>query len=406
MTVEQARVGSTRPLLSGRDALFCSSAILFLAVDLQGVLSVGATSGVEVTLMVVSTVFLAMVARWSRSAGLAVIACFVLVGALPRDVAVTTVVSLGIYLVVADWASDGRWSLVALWFAIVGVSSVLGPSDAYLNLLLEWPLGILVTGVGVVIRHHRGRVVTLEEDLDEFRRTAAAAEERVREDLTSVLHDGIAADLTLALLRTRALAQQIRAAGGDPSAVEEVEGLVGGALADTRGLLAAARRERSYHRPAGTLGATVEQCRQMLAGRRMSLETSILPDVQGTDWLPTEVVEFLLLLVRECSLNAVKYAAPGSAAVMSLDLNDVGVDFAYSSVMDAADASLAENDGASGGGMGLVLLASRAEALGGVLMAAPVGGNWVVTGSIAVPESRRSDGAERILGGRETATAI
>ena len=356
--------------------------------------------------MVVSTVFLAMVARWSRSAGLAVIACFVLVGALPRDVAVTTVVSLGIYLVVADWASDGRWSLVALWFAIVGVSSVLGPSDAYLNLLLEWPLGILVTGVGVVIRHHRGRVVTLEEDLDEFRRTAAAAEERVREDLTSVLHDGIAADLTLALLRTRALAQQIRAAGGDPSAVEEVEGLVGGALADTRGLLAAARRERSYHRPAGTLGATVEQCRQMLAGRRMSLETSILPDVQGTDWLPTEVVEFLLLLVRECSLNAVKYAAPGSAAVMSLDLNDVGVDFAYSSVMDAADASLAENDGASGGGMGLVLLASRAEALGGVLMAAPVGGNWVVTGSIAVPESRRSDGAERILGGRETATAI
>ena len=91
---------------------------------------------------------------------------------------------------------------------------------------------------------------------------------------------------------------------------------------------------------------------------------------------------------------------------MSLDLNDVGVDFAYSSVMDAADASLAENDGASGGGMGMVLLASRAESLGGVLMAAPVGGNWVVTGSIAVPESRRSDGAERILGGRETATAI
>ncbi|NDR54788.1 histidine kinase [Actinomyces sp. 565] len=202
------------------------------------------------------------------------------------------------------------------------------------------------------------------------------AESRIRATLGADLHDTVATDLTQIVLRCQIAAGegQVPAA----AALAEIEN-------DTRTALQHVRSIVAVLRPAAgkvssrDVQAAAHECVEMLRARGfdVNLETEGVDDGGQPATIHGEL---LGLVLREASVNILKYAADKGDVNITLSLTHEGngvtvssaLPKAYDQVKDLATAPLS-------GGQGLGIMRERIENAGGALHVGPVGSHWVVT---------------------------
>jgi signal transduction histidine kinase len=221
---------------------------------------------------------------------------------------------------------------------------------------------------GFALRERSVQAEAAEEraQLAEFEREAAArvavAEERVR--IARELHDVVAHAMSVMVLQVGAVRHRLpRALAGDKDALADVEQAGRMALAETRRLLGAMRRDNELElapQPSlASLDALVEQVSRAGLPVRMHVEGEPFA-------LPAAIDLSAYRIVQEGLTNALKYARATRA--------DVTVHYAADAVELVVRDDGPGGGTGDGGGLGLVGIRERVKLYGGEMTAGPAPG--------------------------------
>ncbi|MGH9095435.1 MAG: sensor histidine kinase, partial [Acidimicrobiales bacterium] len=247
-----------------------------------------------------------------------------------------------------------------------------------------WGAWMVGTGVTVLasllIRHEVGLVAQL-------RAAQAGLAERAKVDernrIARELHDVIAHTLTISLLHVTSARLAVQYDPADAGrALAEAERLSRESLDEVRTAMGSLRHDsESGSGPTaplpgvGGLPALVERFR--------SVGADVTLTVHGqADRLPATTGLAVYRIMQEALTNAIKHA-PGASTIAVLTVDPAGVGL----TVDSAGAP------GSGGGLGMLSMRERAEALGGTCLAGPGGQGWLVQANFPLDPDRRRETA-------------
>lgn len=188
-----------------------------------------------------------------------------------------------------------------------------------------------------------------------------------RMELASDLHDFVAHHVTGIVVQAQA-AQYLPESDvqGRKEAFAAVEKAGVEALTSMRRLVAVMREgeDGAGVRPLGDLAQTMELVERFRLGDRVA--TCYVSPVLAADTLPPEIASSIYRVAQEGLTNVRKHAPSATAATVSINSVDSGVEVA---VRDDATPGRPSLLGEAGGGYGLAGLTERVEALGGWLKA-------------------------------------
>ena len=264
-------------------------------------------------------------------------------------------------------AVQGRIGLaVAVGSAVIVVyNDPSNPTGEFVSIPLMVTIAWLA---GFALRERSVQAEAAEERarLAEFERKAAArvavAEERVR--IARELHDVVAHAMSVMVLQVGAVRHRLpRALAGDKDALADVEQTGRIALAETRRLLGAMRRDDELElapQPSlASLDALVEQVSRAGLPVRMHVEGEPFA-------LPAAIDLSAYRIVQEGLTNALKYARATRA--------DVTVHYAADAVELVVRDDGPGGGTGDGGGLGLVGIRERVKLYGGEMTAGPAPG--------------------------------
>jgi signal transduction histidine kinase len=255
-----------------------------------------------------------------------------------------------------------------------------------------WTGGLLVTWLSAEqMRRFRALVVELESTRE---RLAAQAVHLERRRIAAELHDLVGHSLGVLLLHVTGARRRI---GDDPAgaaeALRRAESIGRAGLAEIRRSVAALRDEAGTSLAPAMTAADVPAlvAATAAAGCAATLQAAgSLAEVEPITGLA------VYRIVQESLANATRHA-PGAVVQVSVAVRAAEVDV---TVTDTGGAARPRTPGATGG-VGLVGMRERVEALGGTLTAGPAGAGWQVHAALprAGAPSRGEVGVGRGEGG-------
>ncbi|MFL6128301.1 MAG: histidine kinase [Mycobacteriales bacterium] len=213
-------------------------------------------------------------------------------------------------------------------------------------------------------------------------RLAEQAVQLERRRIAGDLHDLVGHSLGVLLLHVTGARRRLR---DDPAAAEEAlrqaEAIGRAGLAEVRRDVAALRDERGAGLAPVPTAADVPE----LVGRTAGpVELTVTGDLAGVEPVAGLAV---YRVVQESLANAARHA-PGAAVQVEVDVRPEAVEVV---VRDAGGAGAAPD----AGGVGLVGMRERVEALGGRLSAGPAGTGWAIRAAIPAGPDRTPAGPDR-----------
>lgn len=365
----------------GRRSAFGTLALVLLIVELMSAVPESAQP-LQLTLWALASSLALALAGWLPDVGGTAFAVITAIAvSVPSLDAQLSILVIGAYVVTADWVSR-RWYLPAA----VQLTAVEGAqmhasgnwqADA-IGLALGGSAAIL-TGLGIqrLDRH----VIELRSQTAEAERASLEAGARARREMVVALHDSIATDLVRIIATASGATERSIAPESDTDMVS-IETAAREAMVSLRLLMSeGAGRNRAHEQ---SLDEVVESCREMLAGRRITLDAEV-PDALPATCTQGQLA-LLSVVVREGATNAVKYARSNSSVHLSLEVLDSGE--ARAVMTSAVDSRVCPGPGPLSGGLGLVNLSERLERAGGRLRFGATTGVWVLAAAIPSDQTR------------------
>lgn len=234
---------------------------------------------------------------------------------------------------------------------------------------------LLCGASGYLIGEYQRRGDRLAQRVHALELERELAESRIRAMLGADLHDTVATDLTQIVLRC-----QIAAGEGQvpAAALAEIEDDTRTALQHVRSIVTVLR-PAAGEVPSWDVPAAAHECAEMLRARGFDVDM----EIEGVDdgGQPATIHgELLGLVLREATVNILKYAADKGDVNITLSLTDEGGGVTVSSALpDGYDQAKGLAAEPLSGGQGLGIMRERIENAGGALHVGPVGSHWVVT---------------------------
>jgi signal transduction histidine kinase len=300
------------------------------------------------------------------------------------------VINWGGHAIGLDMSHDAQLSLMLVLWAVGCIAATSAPriSGPIIALGLLIPFGrYLLHGfdawpfwmAGTVFAAITGLLMHGQQDLVQQLRTAQAAlaaeaakQERAR--IAREVHDVIAHHLTVTMLHVTGARMALHRDRGDAEeALAEAERLGRQALADIRhtvGLL--------HDEPGGGTAAALPQARDLPALIAAYEGAGVAVDLDcRTDLASLSPAASLAVYrsVQEALANAAKHA-PGAPITVSISEADGEL------LVEVADGGTTQGGNGDGGGLGLLGMRQRIEALGGTVTAGPNGAGWTVACAI------------------------
>lgn len=283
--------------------------------------------------------------------------------------------TVGIYVLCTSWIVR-RWFIPSL-FLFLGAEAVQFPvmvsqlnwtTDRFIrNALFS---GVIICAVGFSLYLVTSQAARLRNSVARYRAIAEEAEDRVRHEIASELHNSTARDLARLALTAQELSNRGHAT---PEELDMLTKIAIDASKHVRPLVLGIDSRRA----SATIANAVSDAVPMLEGRSIALHVAVLPDIDTRISRGQRLAG--ALLIREGSTNILKYAPAGSEA--SLEVMQVGENGALSLIMASAIAN--EPDEATmhrahSSGYGLANLAERVADEGGTLQFGPAGDQWIL----------------------------
>jgi signal transduction histidine kinase len=285
---------------------------------------------------------------------------------------------------------------------VVGVAGVLAPAfiAAFSSHTFGWPFWMMGIAFGWLSGEQMRRFRRLVDELEATReRLAAQAVHLERRRIAADLHDLVGHSLTVVLLYLTGARRQLQDdPAGAAGALHEAEEIGRSSLAEIRQNVAALR-DSGDGGMAPTPGAgDLEGLVNRFAAAGSAVDLRVVGDVASLE----AIVGVVVYRVVQESLNNAARHAPGATARVEVTVGSNAVDI---SVVDDGRMATAS----PGGGLGLIGMRERVEAIGGTLHAGPVdrtvagsvGGQgasgWVVRAWVPRPA-----GVERRAGDRQS----
>ncbi|MBE6474073.1 MAG: hypothetical protein E7Z95_00580 [Actinomyces succiniciruminis] len=360
--------------LPGRFWIFTTAAIFLLVID---VITVTTGSDREPTLWctVLIVVLGSAASLYPRVGGGLLVATSAVIHLLPVSVAEVGAAPVLSYFVFVLWVAKGwYWAFIA---GVVVEQAASYASYASASAFVESAAVVtLLCGVsGYLIGEYQRRGDRLAQRVHALELERELAESKIRATLGADLHDTLATDLTQIILRCQIAAgeEQVPAI-----ALAEIENDTRTALQHVRSIVTvlrpAAGKTRSWD-----ARAAAHECAEMLRGHGFYVDM----ETEGVDdgGQPAAAHgELLGLVLREATVNILKYAADKGDVNITLSLTDEGDGVTVSSALpEGSDQVKARAEPQLSGGQGLDIMRERIENAGGVLHVGPVGSRWVVT---------------------------
>lgn len=255
--------------------------------------------------------------------------------------------------------------IVGLALLIPLVRFAVHPFDGW----VFWVAGVLMAAVtGLLLNRQQQILAELRATQDALAAEAVSAERR---RIAREVHDVIAHHLTVTMLHLTAARMALHRDGGAAEeALAEAERLGRQALADVR------RTVGLLHDGAGAgTGAALPgapDVRALVAGYRAAgVDVELICDADVDELTPAAGLA-VYRCVQEGLANATRHA-PGADVTVSLRRTPDGLR------VDVADAGGDHSAGRGDGGLGLVGMRERVEALGGTMTAGPSPDGWLVS---------------------------
>ncbi|MFI9237703.1 sensor histidine kinase [Streptomyces sp. NPDC053079] len=287
---------------------------------------------------------------------------------------ITESAALLVMLGVVAWRTPVRTAVPLGTGLAVGVlAAPVRDAEALSATVVAYALVVaVVTAAGLCLRHR---------DVERAR-AVAAAREAERLELAGELHDFVAhhvAAMTLLAKATGSLARDERVA----ASLRDIQEAGDEAMTSARRLLKVLQQDRARRGPLPGLERTAELVdgfREGHPGARVTL--SVEPGFDAG--LAPELAASVHRIVGEGLANADRHSPDASAVEVTLRRSGERL---FVSVRDDGDPAHASGPRTpqDGGGLGLVGIAERADAIGGSLTAGPVaGGGWEVLAVLPV----------------------
>lgn len=263
--------------------------------------------------------------------------------------------ALGIFVLVMDWIALGRFRSAAAVLLMVEGFGLFRSGFSQAAVVGS----ILATGgavcFGLMLRWSQQRVEGSREQ----------ARKEIYADLAVELHDTIARELS----RVVVVAELLAVESGSSPLVSQIQSSAREALASTRLMMKGLRQPTEQE----SLDKVLGRCADMLKERSIRLHVDAAPAAHAN--LSREMLDILVLVIKEGSANILKYAPVGSEASLTVESESPEV----LSVMltNTCDIS-ARPDPELSGGFGLDNLAARVEQVGGSISHHIVNNRWTL----------------------------
>ena len=365
-----------------RHFAFLAFAFLLCSFELWIVLEEPQGSSTKFLWVVAVAACLASTAWFPTVAGTAVIGLVTVAQLFPSGTVDLGLLFLGVFAVVLDWIARGWWVAAVLALCVPQITQ-LSTSQHFAADVFGVVLGSFFAIIGgLAVRHFENRNRILEQEritAEEALEAAERAQEQIREEVASTLHDTLAADLVRISMSSHSLA--MRSNDSEIAAVaRELEESSRSTLRDLRAVIAATRpQQRSEH--TRSTGAVVQTCRDMLAGRDIKFEVDI---PEGLDEkCSIDLRKNLSLVIQEGAVNILKYAETGSEAVLFIQVSGDG-DVDLMLVNERGNERM-EDSGAFTSGFGIESLEARIASSGGFLHVSQRESRWILVAHLVEP---------------------
>lgn len=280
------------------------------------------------------------------------------------------------YVVVIDLIAHRRILVAVAVFLTVHIAQ-LPWGDTPVDVLTPMALwAVICAGVGLLLQWVGGRMNTLEREAKASREAADALNRQLRHDIADTLHDDLAADLTHLLILTRQLREAVPEHDSEAAAVETNARK---SLGHLRALIDNLATSPQPQAEEPTIRELVSTSRTALAQRSITLDA----DLDNTERLlpqyGREASRLLAALIRECTVNALKYSDDGDLLSLVVEPTEEHLAITFTAPWRGREVPSELH-----GGYGLSTLASRFEKAGGGLVASRVGDSWTVLATIPI----------------------
>ncbi|MFT0847916.1 histidine kinase [Actinomycetaceae bacterium L2_0104] len=371
---------------SWRHFAFLAFAFLLCSFELWIVVEDPQSSSTQFLWIVAVAACLASAAWFPAVAGSAVIGLVTVAQLFPSSTVDLGLLFLGVFAVVLDWIARGWWVAAVLALCVPQITQ-LSTSQHFAADIFGVVLGSFFAIIGgLAVRHFENRNRILEQErttAEEALEAAERAQEQIRREVASTLHDTLAADLVRMSMSSHSLA--MRSKDSEVAALaRELEESSRSTLRDLRAVIAAARSQQRNEHIQST-GEVTQTCRDMLAGRNIEFEVDI---PEGLDEkCSIDLRKNLSLVIQEGAVNILKYAKAGSQATLSVQMS-VGGDVDLMLVNERGN-DLPEDGGALSGGFGLESLQARIASSGGFLQVSRRESRWIMVAHLVEPAKER-----------------
>ncbi|MBE6474304.1 MAG: hypothetical protein E7Z95_01830 [Actinomyces succiniciruminis] len=235
---------------------------------------------------------------------------------------------------------------------------------------------VICAGAGLLLQWAGGRMHALEREAKASREAADALNRQLRRDIADTLHDDLAADLTHLLILTRQLRE---AAPEHESEAATVEAHARKSLGHLRALIDNLATSPHSQDEDPTIPELVATSRKALAQRSITLDADLVDVERLLPRYSPQAVRLLAALIRECTVNALKYSDDGDLLSLVVEPTDNHLSITFTAPWRDCEVPTELH-----GGYGLSTLASRFEKTGGELVASRVGDSWTVLATIPI----------------------
>ncbi len=238
---------------------------------------------------------------------------------------------------------------------------------------------VICAGVGLLLQWAGGRMNALEREAKASREAADTLNRQLRRDMADTLHDDLAADLTHLLILTRRLREAVPEHDSEAAAVEANARK---SLVHLRALIDSLATSPPSQAEEPTIPELIDTSRKALAQRSITLDADLVDVERLLPRYGPQAVRLLEALIRECTVNALKYSDDGDLLSLVVEPTEEHLAITFTAPWRDREVPTELH-----GGHGLSTLASRFEKAGGELVASRVGESWTVLATIPIAPS-------------------
>ncbi|WP_143233345.1 hypothetical protein [Actinomyces ruminis] len=212
------------------------------------------------------------------------------------------------YVVVIDLVAHGTHYAAVAIFLIFYAAQIPWADGApdLINTMALW--AFICGGTGILLKWLRNRMESLIRDANASREAFDVLNQQLRNDIADALHNDLASDLTHMILHARELRND---APDQYANVAAVEAEARQALSHLRALIDSLGTSGPYMFEESSVEDVIATSRTALAHRSMLLDADLDKTIHLLPQYGADAGRLLAALVRECTLNALKYNNDG-----------------------------------------------------------------------------------------------